>query len=246
MPKQDVAIKTADGVCNTSVFTPAGSGKWPAAIFYMDAFAIRPALFDMAQRLADFGYVVLLPDLFYRTPHAPLDPKAIFGGGTFREVIGPLMGGTDKKKSAEDTRALIAYIDTRSDVAGKKIGVTGYCMGGGMALTAAGNFPDRIVATASFHGGNIAVADDAMSPHKLAPKMKGFVYVAGADNDGSYPPEQAALMEKSLSDAGVAHKCEIYPGALHGWTMPDFPIYNHDAAERHWRELSALFARTLA
>ncbi len=141
MPKQDVAIKTADGVCNTSVFTPAGSGKWPAAIFYMDAFAIRPALFDMAQRLADFGYVVLLPDLFYRTPHAPLDPKAIFGGGTFREVIGPLMGGTDKKKSAEDTRALIAYIDTRSDVAGKKIGVTGYCMGGGMALTAAGNFP---------------------------------------------------------------------------------------------------------
>ncbi|MBM3347336.1 MAG: dienelactone hydrolase family protein, partial [Betaproteobacteria bacterium] len=137
-----------------------------------------------------------------------------------------------------------AYLDTRQDVQGRKIGTTGYCMGGSHSLMAAGTYPDRIAAAASFHGGNIA-NDTPLSPHLLAPKMRGFVYVAGADKDNSYPPEMAARTEKALTDAGVAHKCEIYEGALHGWTQTDFPIYNKDAAERHWRELTALYARTL-
>ena len=114
-----------------------------------------------------------------------------------------------------------------------------------MSLTAAGTYPDRIAAAASFHGGNLA-ADSELSPHRLAPRIAGRVYVAGADQDDSYPPEMAALLEQALSDAGVDHRCEIYPGALHGWTMKDFPIYNLAAAERHWEELLALFAGTLS
>ena len=115
----------------------------------------------------------------------------------------------------------------------------------GLSLTAAGMYPDRIAAAASFHGGKIADTDSPMSPHLLAPKMKGFIYVAGAVNDNSYPPDMAERMEKALTDAKVPHKCEIYEGALHGWTQTDFPIYKQDAAERHWKELTALYARTL-
>jgi carboxymethylenebutenolidase len=245
MSREQIDIETRDGCCPTSVFRPEDDGMWPAVIFFMDGLGIRPALFDMGERLANAGYVVLLPDLFYRAGrYASMDPKEIFAKGTFREVIGPLMATTDNQKAAEDTAAFLAYIDTRTDVAGSKVGVTGYCMGGGMALTAAATYPDCIVASASFHGGRLAT-DSPTSPHLLASRMRGFVYVAGADNDDSYPPEMAALLEKALTDAKVDHRCEIYAGARHGWTMPDFPVYDEAAAERHWRELAGLLGRTL-
>ncbi len=239
-----VSILTADGACPTGVFTPAGSGPWPAAIICMDAGGIRPALSAMAQRLADAGYLVLLPDLFYRYgPYGPLDPMEVFKGD-FRKIIGPLVATTDNHKAADDIAALLAYLDTRSDVSGSKVGITGYCMGGGLALTAAGRFPDRIAAAASFHGGGLAI-DSPLSPHLLAPAMRADVYVAGADKDGSYPPEMADRLQAALRDAGVNFRHEIYEGALHGWTMPDFPVYAEAAAERAWGELLALFGRNL-
>lgn len=245
MPREQISIRTPDGDCPTHVLTPSGAGPWPAVIFYMDGLAIRPALVDMAARLADGGYVVLLPDLFYRAgPYEPLDPKAVFASGNVRAALGHLMGSTDNRRAAEDTAAYLAYLDTRKDVLGRKLGTTGYCMGGAISLTVAGTYPDRIAAAASFHGGNLAT-DSELSPHRLAPSIKARVYVAGADNDNSYPPEMAERLEKALSDAGVDHKCEIYPGAAHGWTMTDFPVYDQEAAERHWRELFKLFAETL-
>jgi carboxymethylenebutenolidase len=155
-----------------------------------------------------------------------------------------LYSTTGNRPAAADTAAFIALIDGRKDVAGKKIGTTGYCMGGGISLTVAGTYPDRIAAAASFHGGSLAT-DAEDSPHLLAPEIKARVYVAGADQDGSYPPEMEVKLDRALTEAGVDHRCEIYPGALHGWTMTDFPIYNEEAAERHWRELIALFKATL-
>ncbi len=245
MAQENVSIRTQDGECPTYVFTPAGSGPWPGVIFFMDALAIRPTLFEMGQRLADAGYVVLLPDLFYRHgPYEELVPKEIFASGSVREALGPLMASTDNRRASDDAGALLAYLDSRDDVAGNKVGTTGYCMGGGMSLTTAATYPKRIAAAASFHGGSLAT-DSELSPHLLAPKMKGRIYVAGADKDDSYPLDMAERLEKALSDAGVDHRCEIYPDALHGWTMADFPIYNEAAAERHWKELIALFGATL-
>ncbi|TPG20069.1 dienelactone hydrolase family protein [Sphingomonas koreensis] len=246
MPHEQISIRTNDGECPTHVFTPAaGDGPWPATIIYMDALAIRPTLFDMGQRLADHGFVVLLPDLFYRAgPYAPLVPKEVFASPDVRKVLGPLMSSTDATRAAEDTKALLAYLDSRDDVAGEKVGVTGYCMGGGIALTVAATYTDRIAAAASFHGGNLAT-DDATSPHRLAPQIKARVYVAGADQDAHYPPEMADRLDAALTEAGVDHQCLVYPGALHGWTMKDVPVYNEEAAERHWRELFKLFDETL-
>ena len=245
MGRETIEIRTKDGVCPATVFTPEGAGPWPAVIFYMDGLAIRPVLFDMCERIAADGYVVLLPDMFYRAgPYEPMDPKAIFANPDFRKSLAHFFTATDNQRAGEDTGAFIDYLDTRKDVAGKKIGTTGYCMGGGMSLTAAGTYPDRIAVAASFHGGALAT-DKPASPHLLAPKMKAFIYVAGADNDKSYPPEMAARLEKALSNAGVRHRCEIYAGALHGWTMADFPIYKRDDAERHFAELRALFAEHL-
>jgi len=245
MSYEQVSIRTEDGDCPAYVFTPSGSDRHPAVIFYMDGLGIRPTIFEMGQRLAGYGYVVLVPDLFYRAgPYEPLDPKEVFASGDVRAAIGHLFASTDNRRAGVDTEAFLAFLGSREDVAGIKVGTTGYCMGGGMSLTAAGTYPDRIAAAASFHGGNLAT-DSELSPHRLAPAMAGRVYVAGADQDNSYPPEMAARLEQALSDAGVDHRCEIYPEALHGWTMADFPVYNEAAAERHWDELAALFADTL-
>ena len=244
MSHQQVTIETADGRCPTEVVTPDGSGPWPAVIIYMDALGMRPVLIEIAERLAKNGFVALLPDLFYRAGdyHVPT-PSEVFAGGEAMKIIGPLMATTGAAKAAEDTCYFLEYLDSRSDVSGK-VGTVGFCMGGGMAIAAAGTYPDRIAAVASFHGGRLAT-DAPDSPHLYAPRLKAEVYVAVADNDQSYPPEMAKRLEDAFNAAGVNYRSELYPGALHGWMKPDFPIYNEEAAERGWREMLALFKRNL-
>ncbi|MGH8234946.1 MAG: dienelactone hydrolase family protein [Rhodanobacteraceae bacterium] len=241
---EEVAIRTLDGQCPTHVFTPDGSGPWPAIIVYMDAFGIRPVLMQIGERLAGSGYLALVPDLFYRYgAYGPLDPKEVFAGD-FRAMVGPLMASTDNFKATQDTEALLAYLDTRDDVTGNKVGTVGFCMGGGMAIAAAGTYPERVAAAASFHGGRLAT-DDPASPHLLAPKIRAELYIAVADKDGSCPPEMVERLKKALDDAGVRYRCELYRGASHGWMKPDFPVYDEAAAERGWSEMFALFDRVL-
>ncbi len=243
MSHEQLAIAASDGDCPAHVFTPlAGSG--PAVIMYMDAGGIRPGALAMAKRLADAGHVVLLPDPFYRYgAYGPFDPVEVFKGD-FRAILGPLMATTGNARAAADTDAFLGYLDSRDDVVGRKVGTVGFCMGAGMAIAAAGTRPDRIAAVASFHGGNLAT-DTPDSPHGYAPRLQAEVYVAAADNDNSYPPEMAARFEAALDAAGVPYCAEVYAGAVHGWMMPDFPVYDKAAAERGWREMLALFGKTL-
>ncbi|MCJ2011509.1 dienelactone hydrolase family protein [Methylobacterium sp. J-076] len=243
MPIEQVTIRTRDGVCPSHVVTPASGGPWPAVFFYMDAGGIRPAMLDMAQQLADAGYIVLLPDLFYRYgPYGPFVPKDVFAGD-FRAVLGPLMATTSLLKAAEDAVAILAYLDTRDDIEGLRIGVVGFCMGGGMALATAGTHPERFAAAASFHGGNLAT-DAPTSPHLFAAKLKAEVYIGAAENDGSYPPAMAERLEGALTEAGVRFTTRTYPAA-HGWMMPDFPVFDPTAAEQGWSAMLELFGRTL-
>lgn len=246
MPHEPVSIRTRDGDCPVDIFTPSqGAGPWPGVIFFMDGLGARPAVRALAQQLADTGYVVLLPDIYYRYGrYAPLDPAAVFASGNLLAIIAPMRATTNERKAAQDAEALIACLDARDDVAGRKIGVVGFCMGGAMALTTAAMYPDRIAAAASFHGGNL-VTDAPTSAHLVAPQIRGEVYIAAADNDSSYPPEMAERLEAVLRDAGVAYSAETYAGAAHGWMKPDFPVYDAAAAERGWTQLSALFDRTL-
>lgn len=244
MTYEEVTLTTNAGQCPTLVFTPEGQGHWPAVIYYMDAFGIRPGLKEMATHIAQGGYLVLVPDLFYRYgTYGPLDPKEVFKGD-LHATIGPLMASTDNHKAAQDTAALLNYLDGRQDVAGDKIGTVGFCMGGGMAITEAGTYPERVAAAVSFHGGHLAT-DEPTSPHLLAPKIKAELYIAVADNDDSCPPEMVERLEKSLDDAGVRYRSEFYPGCAHGWMKPDLPVYDKDAAERGWSEMFALFDRHL-
>ena len=244
MPHDLVTIAAPGGGCPAQVFTPPGGGRAPAVIVFMDAGGIRPAASRMAERLASAGYAVLLPDLFYRYgPYGPFDPVAVFKGDV-RAILGPLMATTGNAVAAADSAAFLAYLDTRSDVAGARVGAVGFCMGGGMAIAAAGTDPDRFAAVASFHGGNLAT-DAADSPHRYAPRLKAELYIAAADADGSYPPEMAERLQRAFDAEHLPYRAETYRGAAHGWMMPDFPVYDAAAAERGWGEMLALFDRTL-
>jgi carboxymethylenebutenolidase len=245
MINEEIIIATADGDCPSYVFAPGDGATHPAVIFFMDGLGIRPVLHEMGQRLASHGYVVLLPDLYYRDgPYEPINAAELFASGNVGAVLGKLTGATDNLRAAEDTRAFLDYLATRTDVSGAKIGTTGYCLGGGISLTVAGTYPDRVAAAASFHGGRL-VTDAPTSPSLVASAIEARVYVAGADYDEGYPPEMAEQLDEILTSAGVDHRLEVYTGARHGFTMSDFPVYDEEAAERHWRELLALLEDTL-
>jgi carboxymethylenebutenolidase len=240
-----IEIKTRDGSCPSYVFRPSGSGPWPAVLVYMDGIGIRPAMFEIGERIAKAGYFVLLPDLFYRAgPYEPMDAQTVFSDPAKRKVLmEKFFAVVTQKLIMSDTQAFLDYLASQKDVKPGKVGTTGYCMGGLMSLTAAGTYPDRIAATASYHGGRLATGSPE-SPHLLAPKMKSRVYVAGAIEDQSFTNEAKATLEAALTKAGVDHKVETYP-AKHGWVPTDTPVYDKACADRHWQTLVALFAAKL-
>lgn len=243
--RQEISIPTQDGAMRAFVFTPgSGDGPWPAAIFYMDAPAIRPALFDMGERLAGHGYIVVMPDLYWRAgAYEPIDMATIRNDEARREAFGRLRASTNPQAQMIDTRGILDWLQ-QDPRANGKVGLTGYCMGGAIALRAAATFPDQVAAAASFHGGNLAT-EEADSPHLLADQIKARVLVAGADEDRSFPPEQKTRLEKALAAAGVEAEVVIYPGARHGYAPADMPAYDREASERHWREMLQLFDATL-
>jgi carboxymethylenebutenolidase len=246
MSREQIALPTPDGDARAYVFRPEGAGPWPAVIVFMDAPAIRPALFDLSERLAGHGYFVLLPDMFWRAgPYEPINVAEVFNDeAARREVFGKFMASTDAQKQVSDAGACLDWLARQPDVQPGKVGMTGYCMGAGIVLRAAAAFPDRVGAAAGFHGGRLAT-DAPDSPHLGAPKIKAKVYVAGADEDAGFPPEQADRLRNALDAADVDNEITIYAGARHGYTMPDLPVYDRAAAERHWTELLKLFDETL-
>jgi carboxymethylenebutenolidase len=240
-----IDIKTRDGTCPSYVYRPAGKGPNPAVLVFMDGLAIRPAMLELGERLATLGYYVLLPDLFYRSgPYEPMDPHTVFNDPEKRKVLmEKFFAPATPANIMSDTRAFLAYLAAQPEVMPGGIGTTGYCMGGLMSLTAAGTYPDQIVAAASYHGGRLAT-DAPDSPHLLASKMRARIYVAGAIEDQSFPDDMKQRLERALAEAGVDHRIETYP-AKHGWVFRDTPVYDAAAAERHWQSLGELFAAKL-
>jgi carboxymethylenebutenolidase len=237
-------ITTHDGLCPSYVFRPDGTGPWPGVLVFMDGIGIRPAMLAVGERLAKNGYFVLLPDLFYRAgPYEPMNAKTIFSDPDQVKVLREkFFSKVSVPLTMSDTKAFLEYMSTEPDVKAGGIATTGYCMGGRMSLTAAGTYPEKIVAAAAYHPGGV-VTDAPDSPHLLAPKMKAHVYVGGASEDQSFTDEQRKTLDEALTKAGVDHVVEKYP-AKHGWVLTDTPVYDADSAERHWKTLLDMLRTT--
>jgi carboxymethylenebutenolidase len=243
MPRQNIQIETADGLADASFIAPAGSTPNAGVILYMDAFGVRPAMEEIAERIAADGYAVLVPDTLYRGGRfGPYDAKTAFKDEATGKFIRAAMAATRQAMTQADTAYFIEALTSRG-VSGP-IGTTGYCMGGARAINAAAAHPERIIAAASFHGGNLA-SDAPDSPQKNAARIKARVYVACAGVDGSFPPEQSAKLAEAFRVAEIDHAIENYVGMAHGWCVSDHTVFNEKGAERHFSRLKTLFAETL-
>ena len=246
MSQRSVEIETPDGSCPAELYVPQGSQPRPAVILFADAGGIRDTIRDMGERLSSLGYVVLVPDFYYRIgPYDPIDGRTAFSTKESAEKIMGMMQGYTPVMAARDATAFVDYLELLPEKKAGGVFTTGYCMGGRLSLLAAGNLGVRVAAAASFHGGNLAKADDPDSPHRKAGDIKASVYVGGAIEDQSFPDEQKQLLGASLTDAGVVHTIATYQ-AHHGFAVPDNPTYDADAAERHWRASEEFFGSVLA
>ncbi|MGB4712018.1 MAG: dienelactone hydrolase family protein [Fuerstiella sp.] len=237
----DVVIETPDGKCDAYFVAPA-AGAHAAVLIWPDIFGLRPAFRQMAKRLAESGYSVLVVNPFYRTQKAPTAAK---GASTPIQDVIPLARSLDADKHMTDAKAFIAWLDAQPQVDTKrKVGTTGYCMGGPIVMRTAATVPDRVGAGATFHGGGL-VTDKPDSPHLLIPKMKADFLIAVAENDDQRDPDSKDVLKKSFKEANLAAEIEVYP-AGHGWCPPDTRVYDKDQAEKAWTRMLALFEKALA
>ena len=241
--ESEVDVTTPDGVSD-SYFVHPSSVSHPGVLIWPDAFGLRPAKRQMAKRLAESGYAVLVVNQYYRSQRAPIVNTTNFA--EVSDTLRPLMGTLNPETQVRDARAFIGFLDRQQAVdSNRKMGTMGYCMGGPFTMRTAASLPDRVGAAASFHGGGL-VTDQPDSPHLLVPQMQAQYLFAIAANDDESQPEAKDVLRDAFSQAGLQAEIEVYEGALHGWCPPDSQVYDESKAERAWSRLLALFTRALA
>jgi carboxymethylenebutenolidase len=243
LTEREVDVETPDGVADCFFVTP-DSGAHPGVIIWPDAFGLRPAMRQMARRLSESGYSVLVVNPYYRARRAPVVSSTNFA--EVRETLMPLMGGLGAETQTRDAIAMAGWLDGQSSVdRGRGIGTMGYCMGGPFTMRTAAALPDRVRAAASFHGGGL-VTEAADSPHLLVPTMRARYLIAIAENDDRNQPEAKNVLRDAFRQAGLQAEIEVYTGAMHGWCPPDSTVYHEEQAERAWSRLLVLFGSALA
>lgn len=244
--ESEVNVKTPDGTADCYFVHPA-TGTAPGVVVWPDILGLRTAFRKMGKRLAESGYAVLVVNPFYRGKKAPVVPEGtVFNDPAVNNVIRPIAANLNATTHTTDAKALIAWLDSQTSVANnKKIGTTGYCMGGPIVMRTAAAVPERVGAAATFHGSPLLTAMPD-SPHLLIPQMKAQFLIAVAENDDMREPNTKTTLKEGFAKANLPAEIEVYAGAQHGWCPPDSPVYNEAQAEKAWTRLLALFGKALA
>jgi carboxymethylenebutenolidase len=245
--ERNVDVSMASGVSDSALFYPEGKGQWPAVLVWTDILGLRPVFREMGSRLAAQGYVVLVPNPFYRNAKAPVvDGSFDFSKPEDRAKVMPMAQALTADAVVSDAESYVSFLDAQPQTdKKKKMGVQGYCMGGPPTFRTAATRSDRIGAAATFHGGGL-VTDKPDSPHLLIPEMKAEVLCCVADNDDKRDPAAKDKLKEAFAAAHLKATVEVYEGCNHGWTVRGSEVYNQAGAERAWSELTALYKRNLS
>jgi carboxymethylenebutenolidase len=239
--ESDVTVMTPDGSCDAYFVAPT-TGAHAAVLVWPDIFGLRPAFREMGKRLAEEGYSVLVVNPFYRQMKAPTAPQ---GSATPIPQLVPMMQALTPTTHVTDAKAFVAWLDARPEVdKSRKIGTTGYCMGGPIVMRTAAALPDRIGAGGSFHGGGLTTMNPD-SPHLLIPQMKAQFLIAVAENDDMREPNSKTILKDAFAAANLNAEIEVYPAA-HGWCPPDSQVYDGAQSEKAWDRMLAMFKTALA
>ena len=244
--ERDVVVKTSDGSCDAVLFHPTAKGRWPGVLIWPDIMGLRSAFREMGRRLAGEGYVVLVPNPFYRSKHAPvIEGSFDFSDPAQRSQLFGYRGAITDEGAARDAQAYIAFLDAQPQTDKTRMaGVQGYCMGGELSFRTAAAVPARIAAVGSFHGGNGLVTDKPNSPHLLIPETRATYLVAQAQNDDAQKPSTKEALRAAFAAVKRSATVEVYP-ANHGWCVPGGQAYDQAQAERAWTALVELYRSAL-
>ncbi|MDQ7809150.1 dienelactone hydrolase family protein [Amycolatopsis sp. A133] len=246
MPTKTLHIPTADGHADAFATFPDGGERHPGVLMYADGFGIRPVLREMARELAGYGYYVLVPNLFYRYGPAPVLELPEHIGEEARPAIFarlmPMIEAHTTERVLSDADAYLRFLTTQPEVSAGPVAVTGYCIGGLLAIRTASAHPSQVAAVAGFHCPVVADGPDGL--HRLLSKITAQVHLGHAETD--LTPEALGELNQTLDTAGVDYTSEIYPGTVHGFTMADTDAFSSAGLRRHWDRLRALLNRTLA
>lgn len=245
--EKDVNVPMASGVSDSALFYPEGKGPWPAVLVWTDILGLRPVFREMGRRLAAEGYVVLVPNPFYRNQKAPVvDGSFDFSKPEDRAKVMPMAAALTADANISDAKAYTTFLDQQPQTdKHKKMGVQGYCMGGPLTFRTAATVANRIGAAATFHGGGL-VTDKPDSPHLLIPQMKAEVLCCVAANDDERDPTAKDKLKEAFAAAHLKATVEVFEGCNHGWTVRGSQVYNEAGAERAWAERAALYKRNLS
>ena len=243
--EKNVSVKTADGSADAALFMPSGKGKWPAVLLWPDILGLRPVFREMGKRLAAQGYVVLVPNPYYRAKKAPVIEGAFdFGNKDDWARLMAFKNGLTDAMVDRDSAAFVTFLDAQPQTdRRKKAGVQGFCMSGPISFRTAAARPDRIGAVATFHPGAL-VTDKPSSPHLLIPRSRAAYLVLIARNDAEKMPNEKPELDKAFTKAKRRAKVEIYP-ANHGWSVAGSESYDEQQAERAWAELLPFYRANL-
>ena len=244
MIERKFEIAAADGTTDAVLYAP-GEGSYPGLLFYTDIFGVRPANQGMAQRIAEQGYAVMMPNVFYRYGKPPFaDANFKWGEPESMKIIHGLFAALTGAMMEKDAPVYVETLLQQNEVSGGRIAVVGYCFTGAMSLRTAAVVPDKVAAAASFHGGQL-VTEAPDSPHSRVPQVTGELYFGHAVQDQSMPPDAIEKLNDTLKAWGGRYDSEVYEGALHGWTVPGRDVYNEKQAERAHAKLLDLLKRNL-
>ena len=245
--EKDVNVPMASGVSDSALLYPEGKGPWPAVLVWTDILGLRPVFREMGSRLAAQGYVVLVPNPFYRNAKAPVvDGTFDFDKPEDRAKVMPMAAALTADANISDAKAYVAFLDAQPQTdKKKKMGVQGYCMGGPLTFRTAATQAGRIGAAVTFHGGGLAT-DKPDSPHLMIPQMKAEVLCCVAANDDKNDPTAKDKLKAAFAAAHLTASVEVFDGCNHGWTVRGSQVYNEAGAERAWAEMSALYKRVLS
>lgn len=247
MKEKVIKIDTADGVMEVFITVPEEGGPHPAVILFIDSIGVREELYDMCRRIGTVGYFVAMPNLYYRTDgidDVRIDADKISESGPDKTRLWNLIKSIDNDMVVSDTKALLTALAHEKDAAPPPYGQVGYCMSGQFVYANAGRLAESFAATMSVYGAG-HITNLPQSPHLTTKQITGEIEFTCAEIDHWAPLEQIEQLRTLLRVAGVKHRIDVYPGAIHGFAFPDRAVYNKPAAERHWERLFDLFDRTL-
>lgn len=239
-------VPVHDSRINVWRYVAAGAGPWPAVFLLMDAPGLRPALHEMAARIAGAGYLVWMPNLYHRLG------REISVGPTRnhpdeaanRALLLGYLRTLDNRHVIDDVKRLVDALAHDASWNGRPIGLTGYCMSGRFAALSALEMPEKVACAASYFGTRL-VTDAVDSPHVALRNSRTELYFAFAEHDPYVPPEHVETLRRSLRDSEARHQIEVYAGTEHGFVFPDRGSHDEGAAARHWDTLFALLERNL-